>query len=779
MGDKVRYNPNIYVGLSDNEVRKRKEEKLINYDTEIKTASISSIIYKNVFTLFNLLNLVIASFIFFVHSYKNLLFMGIVFCNTIISIIQEVSAKRTIDKLNVVAQKKVLVVRSGKEHLISTNELVLDDIVKYKLGNQIIADSIIKEGIVEVDESFITGEANHILKNKGDMLYSGSFIVSGNCICKVEHVGIDNYTSKISKEAKYIKQANSVIISTLNTIIKFISFIIIPLGIILFIRQYSASDLSHAIINTSAALISMIPEGLVLLTSTVFLVSAMRLSKKKVLVHDLYCTESLARVDTICLDKTGTLTLGEVELIKTISFDSRYDLNEILSGLSKTLINDNKTMDAIYSVYHDEVDFIPIRKVPFSSSRKYSGASFKDKGSFILGAKEMLCPNENNTVFSKYRNYRILVIMHSEEYFESYDLPCRLELIGVLVFQDKLRNNAKETLNYFKSEGIDVKIITGDSLNSTNTILNRLDIDMKAVDLTNIKDTDNLKDIVNRYNVFCRVLPEEKKELIIALKSIGRNVAFVGDGVNDVLALKEADSSIALAAGCEAARNVSQLVLLDSDFKSVPSIVKEGRRTINNVERSGCLFLTKTTYSTLLAIIFLFISISYPFQPIQLSLTSAITIGIPSFILALEPNNKKVEGNFFINVIKRSIPSAITIVVDVLIVILLSHLFKFSADETSTMAVMLVAFTGFLLLFKLCYPFNKLRLVLYVCLIVSFVVCVLGLHSLFDLVLLKPFMFLFMGSLCFLDIAIFSELSYLCEKKIFKYKDKIINVVKK
>ena len=774
----MRYNPNVYVGLSDTEVKKRKEEKLVNYNTDIKTSSILSIIYKNVFTIFNLLNLVIAAFIFFVHSYKNLLFMGIVFCNTIISIVQEISAKRTIDKLNIVNQKKVLVVRNGRESLILNDELVLDDIVKYKVGNQIIADSIIKEGSVEVDESFITGEANHILKNKGDMLYSGSFIVSGNCICKVEHVGIDNYTSKISSEAKYIKHANSVIVSTLNTIIKFISFIIIPLGVILFIRQYSTSNLTHAIINTSAALISMIPEGLVLLTSTVFFVSAMRLSKKKVLVQDLYCTESLARVDTVCLDKTGTLTLGEVELVKAITFDNQYDLASILSALSNTLI-DNKTIDAIYDIYHKQVDFVPVKKVPFSSSRKYSGVSFKDKGSFILGAKEMLCPNDDNTIFTKYRNYRILVVMHSKNYFESYELPDDLKLIGVLVFQDKIRTNAKETLDYFKTERIDVKIITGDSLNSTNAILDRLDIDMKAIDLSKIKDTDNLKDIVNKYTVFCRVLPQQKKELVLALKANGKNVAFVGDGVNDVLALKEADSSIAIASGAEAARNVAQLVLLDSNFKAIPSIVKEGRRTINNVERSGCLFLTKTTYSTLLAIIFLFISMSYPFQPIQLSLTSAITIGIPSFILALEPNNKKVEGNFFINVIKRSIPSAVTIVIDVLMVILLSYLFKFSADETSTMAVMLVAFTGFLLLFKLCYPFNRLRLVLYIGLIIAFIVCVLGLHSLFDLVRLKPFMFLFIGSLCFLDVAIFSELSYICEKKIFKYKDKIINTVKK
>lgn len=775
----MRYNPNIYVGLTDEQVKIRQEEKLVNYDTAIKTISIKKIIYKNIFTLFNLLNFSIALCIFFVHSYKNLLFMGIVLCNTVISVIQEIHAKKTIDKLNVIASKKILVLREGEERLISIHDLVLDDIVKYKLGNQVVADSILLKGNVEVDESFITGEANHILKSEGDMLLSGSFIVSGSGIAKVEHVAKDNYTAKISSEAKYIKRVNSVIVNTLNKIIKIISFVIIPLGFILFVRQYLESGLSKAVVNSAAAIISMIPEGLVLLTSSVFFISAMRLAKKKVLVQDLYCTESLARVDTICLDKTGTLTKGTLELMKAISLDKRYDLNLILSSVANALNGDNKTMDAIYKCYNKKTDYIVTKKVPFSSVRKYSGVTFKDLGTFVLGAKEMLCPNVNSEYFNKYKNYRILVIMHSMNNFNGYDLPQNMKLIGLLVFQDEIRMNAKETLSYLKQEGVDIKIITGDSTLSTSAILKRLDIDFKAIDMSKVKSTDNLKEIVNKYNVFCRVLPEEKKEIIIALKSNGKNVAFIGDGVNDVLALKESDSSITIAGGSEAARNVAQLVLMDSDFKSVPAIVKEGRRTINNIERSGCLFLTKTTYSTLLAITFLFISMSYPFQPIQLSLTSAITIGIPSFILALEPNNKKIEGNFFINVIKRSIPSAITIVLDVLIVMMFSSLFKFTSDQTSTMAVMLVAFTGFILLFKLCYPFTKLRLILFIFLILAFIVCVLGLHSLFDLVLLKPFMFLFMGSLCILDIAIFTELSYLCEQKIFKYKDKIIKKISK
>lgn len=775
----MRYNPNMYVGLTDEQVKIRQEEKLVNYDTDIKTISIKKIIYKNVFTLFNLLNFAIALCIFFVHSYKNLLFMGIVFCNTVISIIQEVHAKKTIDKLNVIATKKILVLREGEERLISIHDLVLDDIVKYKLGNQVVADSIILKDSVEVDESFITGEADHILKKEGDMLLSGSFIVSGSCVAKVEHVAKDNYTARISSEAKYIKRVNSVIVNTLNKIIKIISFVIIPLGVILFLHQYTEAGLDKAVVNSAAAIISMIPEGLVLLTSSVFFISAMRLAKKNVLVQDLYCTESLARVDTICLDKTGTLTKGTLELVKTISLDKKFDLSLILSSLANTLKGDNKTMDAIYNCHNKKTDYIAVKKVPFSSSRKYSGVTFKDYGTFILGAKEMLCPDIDSEYFDKYKNYRVLTIMHSKNNFNGYDLPSEMHLIGLLVFQDEIRMNAKETLAYLKQEKVDIKIITGDSILSTSSILERLDIEFKAIDMSKVKNTDNLKEIVSAYNVFCRVLPEQKKEIIIALKSNGKNVAFIGDGVNDVLALKESDSSITIAKGSEAARNVAQVVLMDSDFKSVPAIVKEGRRTINNIERSGCLFLTKTTYSTLLAITFLFISMSYPFQPIQLSLTSAITIGIPSFILALEPNNKKIIGNFFINVIKKSIPSAITIVLDVLIVMIFSSLFKFTTDQTSTMAVMLVAFTGFILLFKLCYPFTKLRLILFIFLIVAFITCVLGLHSLFDLVLLKPFMFMFLGSLCILDIAIFTELSYLCEQKIFKYQDKIIKKISK
>lgn len=774
----MRYNPNIYVGLSSEQVKLRNEEKFVNYDTEIKTISIKKIIYKNIFTMFNLLNLAIAFCIFLVNSYKNLLFLGIVFCNTIISIIQEIRAKKTIDKLNVIATSKICVVRDGVESSISIHSIVLDDIVKYKLGNQVVADSIIMDGVVEVDESFITGEANHLVKGAGDMLLSGSFIVSGMCTCKVEHVGLDNYTSLISRDAKYIKRTNSVIVNTLNKIIKIISFVIIPLGLILFFRQLNEVGLNRAVVSSAAAIISMIPEGLVLLTSSVFFISALRLSKNNVLVQDLYCTESLARVDTMCLDKTGTLTKGTFELIKVIPLDDKYDIGEVLSSISNNLDKDNRTMDAIHKVYHKDTDYIVTKKVPFSSVRKYSGVSFKNEKTFVLGAKEVLCSDNNSEVFNKYKNFRILVLMHSNESFDGYNLPSKMKLIGILVFQDEIRANAKTTLDYFKREHIDIKIITGDSVTSTTSVLETLGINYQAIDMSTVKNTDDLKSIVNQYNVFCRVKPEQKKEIVISLKASGHNVAFGGDGVNDVLALREADSSISIASGSEAARNVAQVVLMDSDFKSVPKIIKEGRRSVNNLERSGSLFLTKTTYSTLLAITFLFISMAYPFQPIQMSLISSITIGIPSFILALEPNSNRIKGNFLINVISKSIPSALSIVLDVLIVMLFSSLFKFNSYETSTMAVMLVAFTGFILLFKMCYPFTTLRFILYILLITIYIFCIFVLHDMFDLVFLTPFQMLTMASLCILDIAIFTELSYFFDKKIDKYHDKIIKSIK-
>ena len=754
----MRYNPDINVGLTDLQVEKRYIDKLVNYDTNIKTKSIKYIIFSNIFTLFNLLNFSIAIAIFLVGSYKNLLFMGVVFCNTVISIVQEINSKRVIDKLSVIASHNVCVIRNGKDKIININEIVLDDIIKLKIGNQIITDCIIKKGNVLVDESFITGESELIEKSVGDMLLSGSFIVSGECISKVEHIGEDNYTSKISKEAKYIKKSNSIIMSSLNKIIKFVSIIIIPLGLILFLRQYNLGNgIVDAVVKTSAAIISMIPEGLVLLTSTVLAVSIMRLGKKKVLVQDLYCIETLARVDTICLDKTGTLTEGSLEVEKVIELNNKYNINEILGTMSSNL-NENATMNAIYNKYKSYNNLEVINTIPFSSKNKYSGITFKDYGIFLLGAPDFLTSNKKTLdLVNKYNKYRAVILMHEKEE------------IALILIKDKIRKSASNTLSYFKMQGVDIKIISGDSISTVSNVAKEVCIEnLKCIDTSTLDEHTNLNKIVNDYNIFCRVTPNMKKRIIKSLKENGHIVAMTGDGVNDCLALKEADLSIAMASGSDAARNVSNIVLLDSNFDAVTSVLLEGRRTINNIERSATLFLTKTLYASLLAIIFLFMSMDYPFQPIQLSLISSITIGIPSFVLALQPNKDLVKGNFLLNIISKSIPSAITVVINVIFVMIIGYLFHLTEYEISTMAISLVAFTGFILLFKLCYPFNKLRFILYISLILLFLINIIGLNKIYDLVMLDTKMFILVAIIYIFDIILFRQLNFLCEKKIFR-----------
>ena len=763
-----RFEPNIHMGLNNEQVKKRIDEKLVHNNTTMKTKSIKEIVLTNTITLFNILNFCLGALILFTGSYKNLLFLGVVFCNTFISMYQEIRAKKIIDKLSIIASTKVTLIRSGKEDSYDIDEIVLDDIIKYKLGNQIIVDSVIRDGNVEVDESFITGEANTVIKGKGDLLLSGSFIVSGTCLASVEHIGNDNYTNKLSKEAKYIKKPNSVIMQTMHKIIKAVSIIIIPLGILLFLSQMriDGNTINDSIINTVAALIGMIPEGLILLTSTVLAVSSIRLAKKRVLVQEIYCIETLARVDTVCLDKTGTITEGEMEVYSTISLNDDYNVVEILNSIAHYNIDDNATARAIKNKYTGEPKFHLKKRISFSSKNKTSGMIFEE-GTYLLGAPEFLTNDSKILkIVADNSDHRVLLLVKQEE----KNIP-----IALILIDDKIRHNAKETLEYFKSQDVDVKIISGDNIHTIEKIARRIGLeDIKTIDMSKVSKEENLKKIVEKYNIFGRVSPSEKKDLILALKANGHTVAMTGDGVNDVLALKEADCSLAMANGSDAVKSTSQLVLLDSNFDSIPKIVNEGRRSINNLERSATLFLTKTIYSTLLALIFLFINMSYPFQPIQLSLTNMVAIGIPSFILALEPNHDRIKGVFIINVIRKSIPAALTIIVNIVSIMIFSSLINSNADYISTMCIILVAFTGFLLLFKICYPFNYIRGIMYGVLIGIFIGSAVGLNKLFEFVLLTPRMFIFISILCLLDIPLFQVLTHICEKKIFKHADRIV-----
>lgn len=758
----IRYNPKIDEGLNQEQVNYRIKNGYVNYNSDVKTKTIGQIIFYNVFTLFNILNLSLGILVFWVGSYKNLLFLGVVLCNTLISIIQEIRSKRAIDKLSIITVAKANVIRDSKSKVINIDEVVLDDIIVFKRGNQIIADSIIKEGKVEVNESLLSGEENLITKNVGDSLYSGSFVVSGKCTAKVEKVGENNYASKIVSEAKYIKKVNSEIMKTLKKIIKVISIIIIPLGVILFLRQYNLDkNISDSIVSTVAAIIGMIPEGLVLLTSTVLAVSVIRLSKRKVLVQELYCIETLARVDTICLDKTGTLTEGTMQVEDVIPLDDKYDYEKILSAISKELSDDNPTMSAIGKKFNKKVSYKCLEIEPFSSEKKYSSVTFKE-GKYILGAPDILdSSDEMKALIDKYSDYRLVLLKNKKEN------------IALILLKDKIRYKASSTLNYLRKEGVDIKIISGDNEKVITRIAKRLNFkDIRCIDMS--KNNTNMNhQLVENYNIFCRVSPSQKKTLIKALKNNGHTVAMTGDGVNDVLALKEADCSIAMASGSDAARNVSEIVLLNSDFDAIPKIVEEGRRTINNIQRSASLFLTKTIYATLLAIIFLFVPMNYPFQPIQLSLVSSITIGIPAFILALEPNYNRIKGNFFLNVLKKSLPGGLTIVLNVISVMIIAKIFNINEDTISTMAVILVAITGFILLYKICYKFNKLRIVLFILLIIAFLSCIIGLNELFELVVLKPIYIVYILLVFVLDIGLFDLLTNICEKKIFKYKERL------
>ena len=758
-------------GLSEEEVLKLKERGLVNYKADVKTKSIGQIIMGNFFTLFNFLNFGLALAIFLVGSYKNLLFLGVVFCNTLISTIQEIRSKRVIDKLSLLNESKVTVIRNGIEKQIGIHEIVLGDIIKLRAGNQIVADSKIISGEILVNESLITGESESVTKNNNMDILSGSFVVSGSALAEVIHVGKDNYTAQISAEAKYIKKVNSEIMNFINRIIKYISIAIIPIGVLLFINQMDSGTFSDTVVHVVAALIGMIPEGLVLLTSTVLAISVIRLSKYNVLVQELYCIETLARVDTICLDKTGTITKGEMEVSKLVSLNGT-NMNEIIDALSMMsyhMDNDNQTMEAISKKYARKNDHKVLEIVPFSSQAKWSGISFEDV-SYVLGAPEIVLKDTSkiDKELCMYVNSNRVVLLGKVNHKLNKKLPLDVEPMGLVIINDKVRLEARATLDYFKGQGVDIKLISGDNPKTVAGVAAKVGMEnIKYIDMS--KCDMPIIEIADKYNVFGRVKPKQKKEIIVALKALGHTVAMTGDGVNDVLALKEADCSVAMNSGSDAARNVSQLVLLDSNFVSMPKVVAEGRRSINNIQRSSSLFLCKTVYATLLAIIFVFLPRSYPFEPIQLTLTSVVTIGIPSFILALEPNNERINGKIIINVLKRSIPTALTIVANVLIIIFLPTIIKLTEDEVSTLCVLLTGLTGFMLLYRISVPFNALRRCLFGFLITLFTLEVIFLRNLFSLTILTPKLLILTIALFLIAITlfnIFTDLFYKVSKKI-------------
>jgi cation-transporting ATPase E len=670
----------------------------------MKKNSILHIIIKNTFTLFNLVNIILAAMVAFVGSYKNMLFIFIALANTLISIINEIRAKKIIDKMRLVAEQKPTVLRDGKSFQIAPEEVKQGDTVVLSLGDQVMFDSVVTEGTIEVNESFITGEADNITKHQGDPLISGSFVVAGTAKAEVEHVGEENSLNKIQASAHTIKTADSKLFKLMNNIVKYISIALIPIGaLLLWARFRTEPDTASAVTSTVAALINMIPEGLILLTSTVLALATIRLSKKKVLVQDLYSIETLARVDCICLDKTGTLTTGNMK-VKDIVPAQGSNENAVINALELILAHlpaDNATSRALHEKFargakNRATDDFEI--IPFSSDRKYSGVRI-ERTEYLIGALEFMTEDKDYLKQGKKLKgiYRVLAVMKNKK------------LLGFVRLEDEIRSDAPEIIDYFYKNDVDIRIISGDDLATVENIATVVGVkDAHGVDMSTFK-TPNYNKLVKEYNIFTRVTPPQKKELITALKKIGKTVAMTGDGVNDILAMKEADCSIAIGAGSDAARRSAKLVLLGSDFAAVPPIIDEGRQSINNLERSTALFLAKTVYASILAVLFVVLPFSYPFTPVEMSLLNFACIGFPAFILALEHNTERIKNRFLKNILQYSFPIGLTVSVAMLALSITASILNIPRAELTTASVLITFTIDLMLIYWISRPLNLLR----------------------------------------------------------------------
>ena len=728
-------------GLTNEQVQQRIEEGKVNANENPNTRSYKQIVKENVLTFFNFLNLALMIMVLLVGSYKNSMFMGIIVINTVIGIIQEVRAKKTLDKLAILTESKAVVLREGKKWTISTEKLVLDDILFLKTGDQVPADAKVLEGNIEVNESLLTGESDNLQKAQGDELFSGSFVTSGEACCQVIHVGKDNYASQITSEAKEFKRHNSELRNSLNAILKTISVIIVPMGMLLFYKQYyiAGNGIRDAVVNMVAAVLGMIPEGLVLLTSVALTLGALTLTRKNTLVQELYCIETLARVDTLCLDKTGTITAGTmcVEQVQPyvegmeIRFSETEDAYEkeddrtvngtetlaepaeqgetaaqnvssapgmtadndeehfqlttaenshvqpemtlgqierVMANMMSVLKDKNATADALSRRFSRRTDMPVDHCIPFSSDRKYSGVAFKEEGTYLMGAAQFLFPEGNEDLIRQCASYgkeglRVLVLAYSSNLNLENELPKGLKPVALFVITDIIRDNAPETLEFFRNQGVNLKVISGDDPVTVSAIAKKAGLENadKYIDATTITTPEDMERAVAECSVFGRVTPQQKKEMVLALKKQKHTVAMTGDGVNDVLALKEADCSVVMAEGSDAAKNIANVVLMDSNFAAMPEIVNQGRRVVNNIRTAASMFLIKTIFSVLLCLITIFWGDSYPFEPIQMSLISACAVGIPTFLLAQENNFNKIESGFLRYVFMNAFPAAVTI----------------------------------------------------------------------------------------------------------------------
>lgn len=739
-----RFFPDIQTGLTKEQVEQRIREGLVNTPVEPPSKTVPDIIKSNVFTYFNLVFTVIAVLLIIAGSFRDLTFLPIIIANTVIGIVQEIRSKSVLDKLTVLNAPKSRVIRGGSEMVIPSSELVLDDVVIFAAGNQIPADAEVIDGQIQVNESLITGEADEITKEPGAPLLSGSFVVGGKCYAQLDEVGEDSYISQLTLEAKKGKpKEQTEMIRSLDKIVLVAGILIIPIGITLFSQQYflAGETFRSSVTSMVAAIIGMIPEGLYLLASVALVVSVMRLAGKKVLVHDMKCIEMLARVDTLCVDKTGTITENEMTVDDILPFDSgratRQDCEKRLSDFASNMEADNSTMKTLKKYFRPEHTAAAEAVVPFSSAYKYSSVTFED-GTYVLGAPEFVLGEayedyEEQVAEHSQKGYRVLIFGEYSENPRGQALTGDFTPWCLLLLSNQIREEAPETFRYFAEQDVCIKVISGDNPMTVSEVAQKAGIINadKYIDARLLENSEDIAMAVRQFTVFGRVTPDQKRKFVRALQADGHTVAMTGDGVNDVLALKDADCSIAMASGSDAAAQASDLVLLDSHFSSMPSVVAEGRRVVNNITRSASLFLVKNIFSLLLAIFSMVIMLDYPLEPSQVSLISMFTIGVPGFFLAIQPNKNRIEGHFISNVLVSALPAGLTDAVAVGALVIFGNTFGVDATDLSTAATLLLAIVGLMILYRVSKPLNLLRGAVLICCAVGMLFCIFFISDLF------------------------------------------------
>lgn len=775
-------------GLNDTQIDLRQQQGLTN-DTKVKTTkSYASIILGNVFTFFNLLCFVVVAALIAVGQWKNLGFFAIILANLLIGIIQEIKAKITVEKITLVTAPLAEVVRNGETVQVPTTEVVLDDIINLDLGKQICVDCIVLDGNVSVNESLITGESEAVKKKVGDILYAGSYITAGKCVARVEKVGIDCYSAKLAQKAKTFKAPKSDLVKALRTIIASIGVLIIPLAYFTFKNNWLATgnDLVETINKTAASVIGMIPAGMFLLTSVALAAGVIKLAKKRTLVQDLYGIEMLARTDVLCLDKTGTITDGSmtVKVVKELNGKSKDYVKEVMGSMLSAFGGNNQTSRALFNYFTPNTTYSPEIVLEFDSSRKTSAVTFKNKMTYVMGAPEMVTKKidkdlQKDIYSYLQKGYRVLLVAESKTPIEKDKTPKDVTPIAFIVIEDNIRKDAEETIKWFNDNGVEIKIISGDNPVTVSEISKRVGVigADKYISMEGINNED-IPSIVNKYTVFGRVSPDQKKWLVRALRKKGKKVAMTGDGVNDILALKEADCSIAMASGSEAARNVANIVMLDSNFSSMPNVIAEGRRVVNNISKSSSLFLMKTFFTIFMTIFCLIIRKDYIIANTnQTLLLETLVIGIPSFFLALQPNNTPIRGTFMAKLVLTSLPAALTLFINVMLVYVLG-LFIDINTELSTMSSLALTLTGFVILFRICKPLDNYKIVLLCCMAAAFIAVLsfvpdgffayepMQLHSIFYLVILT-----------LISYHLYSSMIALCNH-LYYNKDEILRKIK-